>query len=278
MLGITIASIHAHLRPDLASPTALRGGVVVVIDQLRASTTITAALAAGARGVIPCGTVEHARAVRDRLVGTPVLLGGERGGIRIPGFDLGNSPLEYTPLSVLGRTVGFTTTNGTAALERAVHAGAIRVMIGCLANAAAVVRALSGEHRPIHLLCAGTRGESSLEDCLTAGAIGELLLVAGHHWAEQDEGRLMAAAWREASVSASRLLHALRDARGGRDLLKLGFDADVEFCARVGVWEEVPEWHASAPGLPDGLGVLLPARSESAIDQPAAGTGRVQTA
>ncbi len=250
---------------------------MVVIDQLRASTTMTAALAAGASAVVPCASVEHARALRERLASVPVLLGGERGGVRIPGFDLGNSPLEYTPLSVLGRVVVFTTTNGTGALERAIQAGASRVIIGCLANAAAVVRTLASESRAIHLLCAGTRGETSLEDALTAGAIGEMLALGGHAWSDDDEGRLMAGAWRDASTSGPRLLQSMRESRGGRDLVKLGFEADIEFCTRVGVWDDVPEWQGAVEHLPAGIGALRFIGRAASADYPAS-VGRSQTA
>lgn len=205
--------------------------------------------------MVPCATVDEALAARDRFGPGGCVLGGERGGLRIEGFDLGNSPLEYTPLSVLGRAVIFTTTNGTAAVRRATDAAAGTVLIGCLANAAAVVRSLAQEDRAIHLLCAGTRGDATLEDALTAGALAEMLVLAGHTWADDDQGRLVAAAWRDASASADRLHRAMRDARGGRELLRLGFDADVEFCSRVSVWDTVPILRAAPDAARGGLGV-----------------------
>ena len=124
--------IHAHFLPRLTTPDALVGATVIVIDVLRATTTITAALAAGAERVIPCGELDDARRVREELAGgrPPVsaLLGGERGGLPIAGFDLGNSPAEYTPERVAGRTIAFTTTNGTQAMLHCRQAG--RVLSG----------------------------------------------------------------------------------------------------------------------------------------------------
>ncbi len=257
--------VQAHPTPHQADPRELRGGVVVVIDQLRASTTIVAALAAGARCVLPCLEVEQARAIRQRLGGEGLVLGGERRGTRIEGFDLGNSPSEYTPLTVFGKAVIFTTTNGTAALLHAVRSGAAAVVVGCLANAAAVVNRLASDPRPVHLLCAGVSGELAMEDAIAAGAMGEMLVFRGRSWTDSDQGRLMSAAWREASTSAERLHQALRESCGGRNLLALGMAADVEFCSRVGVWDLTPELDLATmeirpgvrnrvPGTPGGTG------------------------
>src|SRR5262245_57387196 len=108
--------LNVHLLPELTTPEALTGGVVVVIDVLRATTTITTALAAGARRVIPCLDVADARAAAANSPEGECVLGGERQGLRIEGFDLGNSPNEYTPASVGGKTLVFSTTNGTKAM------------------------------------------------------------------------------------------------------------------------------------------------------------------
>src|SRR5690242_16614412 len=111
--------IRVHLLPALIAPEQLADGVTVVIDVLRATTTITAALAVGASEVIPCLEVEDARrAVANLPTGQPVL-GGERGGVRNDGFDLANSPCEYTAQSIGGKTLVFTTTNGTRAMLHA---------------------------------------------------------------------------------------------------------------------------------------------------------------
>src|SRR4051812_42560200 len=108
--------IDVYLLPALVEPEALSGSTVVVIDVLRATTTIVHALAAQAVEVAPFRDVEDARRLANDL-GNKAVLGGERGGVPIPGFDLGNSPAEYTSERVAGKTVIFTTTNGTRALE-----------------------------------------------------------------------------------------------------------------------------------------------------------------
>ena len=147
----------------------LRGGIAVVIDLLRATTTIIAGLAGGARSVLPCGDIETAKRVAAGFPVGSVLLGGERGGVRIEGFDLDNSPLAYTAERVGGKIIVFTTTNGTAALLRSQAAD--RVLVGSLVNRRAVARAIAADDSSVHVVCAGTDGHVTAEDVLAAGAI-----------------------------------------------------------------------------------------------------------
>src|SRR5205823_10380648 len=139
---------------------------VVVIDVLRATTTIVHALAAGAREVVPCLEVEDARRIAAEL-GKAAILGGERRGLPIPGFDVGNSPAEYTRQRVGGKTVVFTTTNGTRAMQRCKFAS--RVLLGAFVNFSAVCRELAVVDH-VALVCAGTDGHVTREDTLLAGA------------------------------------------------------------------------------------------------------------
>src|SRR5438477_12211462 len=115
--------IRVHLLPSLAPNGALAGGVAVVIDVLRATTTMIHALAAGCVAVVPSLEVEEAQA-RAKVLRSAgkVLLGGERGGVALPGFDLGNSPSEYVAARCKKTTLVLTTTNGTRALLRAAEA------------------------------------------------------------------------------------------------------------------------------------------------------------
>src|SRR5438874_11853400 len=119
--------IDVYLLPALVEPAELAGKTVVVIDVLRATTTIITALANGATQVIPCLEIDEARKAAADF-GSPAILGGERGGRPIAGFDLGNSPAEYSREQVAGKTVVFTTTNGTRALLRC--KAARRVLLG----------------------------------------------------------------------------------------------------------------------------------------------------
>ena len=154
-------SFQVHLVPSLMPGPLPSGSVGVVIDILRASTTIVHALAQGARQVIPCLTVEEAEAVAGRLPERP-LLGGERHARLIPGFDLDNSPLKYTRDVVAGRTIVFTTTNGTKALQQC--SAADEALVGAFVNRRALVERLRTESRPVHLICAGTDGYLTADD------------------------------------------------------------------------------------------------------------------
>ncbi len=226
-----------HVHPSRVTPEELDGGVVIVIDQLRASVTITAALRAGAERVIPTLHVHEAVEMKERL-GPGTLLGGERGGVRIPGFDLDNSPRSCDPALLRGRTLVFTTTNGTASLLHARLGGL--VIVGSLANLSAVIDRVAMDPRPVHVLCAGTRGEITLEDCLAGGAFVERCLARGRRLGSDDSGRLCLHAWRRAASEDGGVLGAFLDSRGGRNLERVGLREDVEFCARIDTLGSVP--------------------------------------
>jgi 2-phosphosulfolactate phosphatase len=169
--------VNVHLSPNLAAPERFAGGVAVVIDVLRATTTMVQALAAGCPRVLPCATVEAARQVAASLPAGTALLAGERDGLPLPGFDLGNSPLEFTPERCRGRTLVMTTSNGTRALLHA--AAAERVLVAAFTNLGAVCEQLRHEMRPVNVLCAGDAGGVALEDALLAGALVGYLVRLG---------------------------------------------------------------------------------------------------
>ncbi|MEQ8785168.1 MAG: 2-phosphosulfolactate phosphatase [Pirellulaceae bacterium] len=239
-------SLRVHLLPALTSPEELTDRVVVVIDVLRATTTITTALAHGALQVIPCLEVDEAREAAARQEGE-VLLGGERDGVKIAGFDLGNSPEEYTRSRVAGKTIVFTTTNGTRAMMAC--RGARRVLLGALVNFSAVCHELSraaAESREvgIDLLCAGTRGEVTREDVLLAGAlVDELSRQFPLQLDVNDQADLAGDVWRTAVQSmqgGEPLAEVLRRSCGGRNMLELGQERDIEIAARIDSLELTP--------------------------------------
>lgn len=178
------------------------------------------------------------------------MTGGERRGLLIPGFDLANSPADYSPDRVAGATIVFTTTNGTRALRACAQHGATRILVGCLANLSAVAAALAHEHADAHLVCAATHDHVSLEDVLAAGALAHRLTHPrcgpGFQHADDDSGRIAQALWDSASTSAARLRDTLAQSLGGRNVLALGLDADLDWCARVDVLADVlPEFDAA---------------------------------
>ena len=229
--------LTVHLLPSLFEPSNLRGGIAVVIDILRASTTITYALANGARQIIPCETIDEACAARAEI-GDDCLLGGERGGKIIDGFDLGNSPTAYSRDAVAGRTVAFTTTNGTRALLRSAEAA--RIFVGALANLGAVVQRLAGEE-PVHLVCAGTDGFVSTEDTLFAGAVCDALMWHGG-FELNDSARLAWSHWKACSGSEDALHEAILAGRGGQNVQRLGLGEDIRVAATLNGFDLVPEF------------------------------------
>ena len=225
---------------------ACAGGIAVVIDVLRASTTIITALAHGASRVRPVLTIEQAR-VEAAALGA--LLGGERGGLKIEGFDLGNSPREYARDRVGGRPIVITTTNGTAAVNAC--AGAAEVLIGAIVNRSAVAaaaHALALEHGgcDVHLVCAGTEGAVTEEDLLAAGAI--LDAAVQQHGCGADAldstGRAALACFRAAvavgPTAADAIVRAFATSIGGRNLIDLGMDADLPVSAAIDSLPVVP--------------------------------------
>jgi 2-phosphosulfolactate phosphatase len=199
--------------------------VVVVIDLLRATSTMLEALANGARGVLPVGSVEDAVRKAEEIGRDAVLLAGERECLPIPGFQLGNSPAEYVPPKVRGRTIIMTTTNGTAALLAA--AGARHCYIGSLMNAGAVARRIAEHGDDALLLCSGKEGGFAAEDALCAGRILRRLRAAGARFRGNDAARVALRLAGSGPVSAE----ALARTAAGRRLRQVGLSADIAFCA-----------------------------------------------
>jgi len=245
-----VHELNVYALPRLVDPDDLAGGAVVIIDVLRASTTIAYALEAGAREVIPCAEVDEARAVARQFPTNEAVLGGERDGLPIEGFDLGTSPSEYTPDRVAGKAVVFTTTNGTRAMLHAHRAD--RVLIGGFVNVTAVLKELVNQQR-IHLLCAGTRGQVGEEDLLLAGMLAERVGRLGGLIYEQNAQAIVA---RESWLSSfalprslgaeplepQRLVKELRTSLGSEQLISLGLDEDIAAAARIDHFHSVPEF------------------------------------
>ncbi|MGE5676334.1 MAG: 2-phosphosulfolactate phosphatase [Mycobacterium leprae] len=217
----------------------LAGKVAVAIDVLRATSTIVTALVNGADTVVPVLTPEEAFQVVHDNPERSFVLGGERKSVVIPGFHLGNSPLEYTTARVGGHPVLFTTTNGTRAIRRA--AGAGKTLIASFLNAPAVARLLATLDKDVAICCAGTHDQFSLEDTGCAGAILEFLGGPGSHLELNDMGQVARELFRRYDGRLGDLLHL---SEHGQTLLKLGLQEDLLFCAQLGTQTLVPEFSA----------------------------------
>jgi 2-phosphosulfolactate phosphatase len=237
--------VFVHLLPALIPPGALLGGVAVVIDVLRATTMMVHALAAGCRAVIPCAEIEEARGVAARLPPGEALLAGERQGLPIAGFDLGNSPRRCTRELCQGKTMVMTTTNGTRAILASLEAE--RVIIGAFPNFAASAQLLHADERRIHIVCAGTDGFISYEDSLLAGAFARHFKDMGGTLMN-DEAEVVSGLWSkideaiwfrtgERVPESAPLVRYLMRGRGGRRVSELGLADDIDAAAQLNSFE-----------------------------------------
>ena len=219
---------------EQADKNALQNASVVVIDVLRASSTIVAALESGAERIIPIADIETASRLVRPAERDKKLLAGERKGLAVPGFDLSNSPAEFTPARVRGRTIVLTTTNGTRAVTAAAKAG--RIVVCSLTNLNAVSDSLRGESELV-VLCCGAEGNIAAEDLLCGGLLLARLGPVVAPESLSDAARIAAALAERFGGNAEAFL---RSCDHGRRLVGLGFEEDVVFCARVGVSACVP--------------------------------------
>jgi len=201
----------------------LRASACAVIDVIRATSTIVTALAHGASGVQPVASVDDAFALKEQ--NPKALLAGERGGQALPGFDMGNSPEDFTTERVQGRSIILTTTNGTQAL--AACRGARTVVTASLLNLDAVAARLRELGPPWIIVCAGHEGDFGVDDAIVAGALAEALgqehfLISLYHSVRRD------------------LTETLRGCAAGRELLKVGMEKDIPFCAQRNLFPIVP--------------------------------------
>lgn len=222
--------------------------IAVVIDVLRATSVMATALDAGATEVITCRDVSLAREILNDQQ-PQALLCGERNCVAIPGFDLGNSPAEYTPAIVGGRTLILTTTNGTAAIETATSAAVI--VAASFLNLSAIVDSIAGSDS-VNLICAGTDGCVSNEDVLLAGLILTRCESRYQATIEGDSSVLARRLWHSyfrasEHADAETITNALRETRGGRNLVRVGFQNDIELCSKLDAVSVVPRIHGRNP-------------------------------
>jgi 2-phosphosulfolactate phosphatase len=195
--------------------------IVVVIDVLRATSAICAALEYGVKSIIPVATVEEAIAYKDK----GYLAGAERNGQIVEGFDFGNSPYSYMTEEVKGKDMVLSTTNGTKALEIAKDADT--VVVGSLLNLDALCEWLEKQDKNVLCLCSGWQDKFNLEDTICAGAISEYLLATGKFTSDEDS-----------SIAAKYLYLSAKDNYFGylkssshrRRLRNLNLNEDIKFC------------------------------------------------
>lgn len=213
----------------------LSGATVVVIDVMRATTCMVRALASGARGIYPTDSTEEAVKLLQSIGRDDTLLCGERRGVKIEGYNLGNSPSEFTPEAVKGKRLIMNTTNGTRGFAAA--EGADAVFAAAFQNLGAITVAVAKVER-LMIVCAGRSGAFAIEDALCAGHLVRRLRAAGTDPLDLDDGARAAEALADAFPLS---VEFLEGTEAGRDLADLGFGDDVAECARQDVHRVVPQ-------------------------------------
>jgi 2-phosphosulfolactate phosphatase len=226
-----------HFTPAQADEIAFRDRSVVVIDVLRASTSIVAALSNGARQIIPATTIEVAAKISGSLFGDAFLRAGERNGRMIEGFALGNSPSEFRPDVVRGKSIVFSSTNGSQALVKGRFA---RDLVVCgFVNISAVAAFLQEKQRDFTILCAGNNGRLSLEDSVCAGML--LHRLPEEHLERSAASDGIVAALALFKTYGKNILKMLKMSEHGRFLQEIGFREDLDVCAGIDTLPVVPQ-------------------------------------
>lgn len=235
-------SVHVAFSPQGLNPADVQGCAVFVIDILRATTTMCAALHHGAKALIPVASTEEALRLAQTIGSTDVLLAGEKNCVRIPGFALGNSPLEMTEAAVRGRTIIVTTTNGTKALLAAQGAHAVYTVAAANLSAAGErARESLEKKRNVLIICAGREGSFGLDDAYCAGRLAVAALGSQRPRKSLNDAAI-------ASLDLVRRYgddwsRPLRRSRAGRELVRLGFERDVADAGRLDAYPVLPHFY-----------------------------------
>jgi 2-phosphosulfolactate phosphatase len=236
-----VLAMNVFETPAPIAPGGIAGHVAVVIDVLRATSSIATAISSGCRRVIPAENKDQALSLR--LCRPEALLGGEIGGKKIDGFDLGNSPTEYSPEAVGGREVIMSTSNGTRAVLAAARGGAGPTFIASFLNLGSVARRvwseMSGKEKHLTIICSGSLGKPSLEDFACAGALAKrVVALAGDRPLSLDGSTKRAIqVFENYEGNIGEILEA---SPHGQDLKSMGFGEDLRRAAALDSLDVVP--------------------------------------
>jgi 2-phosphosulfolactate phosphatase len=212
--------------------------MVVVIDVLRATSVMIHALSEGALEIIPVATVEEAFQMAKVFPRDAILLGGERESKKIQGFDLGNSPGEYTSEKVRGRKLILTTTNGTKAFH--LVASGREILVGSFFNIGAIARRCLDLDKDLLIFPSGDEGDFSLEDTVCGGMLVDLIAKTGQKPISLTDASYSAQTlYRRFETN---LLEAFHLSRHGNELMKRGFGDDLAYCAQIDMTDIVPQF------------------------------------
>jgi 2-phosphosulfolactate phosphatase len=211
------------------------GKTSVVIDVLRASSTIVTAIYNGVKEIVPVATVEFAVKVSGGMFGGQTLLGGERNTKKIEGFALGNSPFEYSKEIVVGKTIVFYTTNGTKAIAKAKFSE--NLFICSFGNITSVARQLVSLDRDVEIICAGRNGFFSIEDSICAGKLVSLILEIIPGVEMNDSVKAVKALYDKYGKDIGKMM---KESEHGKILIDNGFEKDIDYCSLIDTVNTIP--------------------------------------
>ena len=223
-------TIEVCLTPELLHLHDVTHKTVVVVDILRATSSMVTAFAYGVEKIMPVAQIEDCLALQH----AGYLIAGERNGEKVAGFDFGNSPLAYQQASIQGKWLAMTTTNGTLTIEKC--KAARQLLIGSFLNLKAVADFLTQQAANVLIVCAGWKGHINLEDTLFAGALAEYL--SSHYHPKNDAALAAHILYRSAQDDP---LHFLSQSSHVQRLQRLNSQWDVEFCLRRDLYDVVPQ-------------------------------------
>lgn len=227
--------INVLLSPLFADDLYFTGKTTIVIDALRATTTIITALSNGAREIIPVGSIEFAMKVSGDAFGGQTLLGGERNTKKIEGFNLGNSPLEYTRETIAGKSVILFTTNGSKAIVKAKYSELL--LICAFTNIPTVAKYLFSLNKDVEILCSGRNNNFSLEDSVCAGKLISEIRKLNKKIELTDPAK---ACFILSELYSKNIPKMMNECEHGKLLMDNGFQEDLNYCSQVGIIDSIP--------------------------------------
>jgi len=227
--------INVILSPANVDELYFSGKTTIVVDVLRATTTIITALMNGAKEVVPVSSVEFAMKASSNMFGGQTLICGERNTKKIDGFNLGNSPSEFTSEVIGGKSIVFFTTNGTKAIVKAKYSD--EVLIGSFMNISALAKYLADSNKSFEILCAGRNSSFCLEDTVFAGKLIAEVTSLTEDVELSDSGL---AAVSIAKSFGKNLKKMFTESEHGKLLIENGFAEDLKWCAKINTSSGIP--------------------------------------
>lgn len=227
--------LNVFLSPVIVDELYFTGKTTVVIDVLRATSTIITAINNGAKEIVPVASVEFAVKVSGGMFGGQTLLGGERNTKKIEGFALGNSPFEYSAEIVSGKSIVFYTTNGTKSIAKAKYSE--NLLCTSFLNISSVVDYLTSLNKDVEIICSGRNNYFSLEDSVCAGM---LVTKLQNHFKDSELNDSAKAAKVLYDQFGENILSMLRLTDHGKILIENGFEPDLEYCSNIDMFDTIP--------------------------------------